>query len=113
MLTRASSASTTGSPSVRFGTKWLSITSTCSQSALPATRSHSRARSAKSAERMLGAIWMPTVASVAARAVGQLRRGRTWFLGDARADANRDSEQVSGTAPRGEELALRSREIKE
>ena len=27
------SASTTGSPSVRFGTKWLSITSTCSQSA--------------------------------------------------------------------------------
>ena len=46
-------------PKVRLGTKWLSITSTCTQSALPirATSSPSRA---KSALRMLGVIWMPT-----------------------------------------------------
>ena len=57
VVTAASSASTTGSPSVRFGTKWLSMTSTCSQSAVPATRAHSSARRAKSADRMLGEIW--------------------------------------------------------
>ena len=39
--------STTGSPSVRFGTKWLSITSTCAQSAV-AMRASSCSRLAKS-----------------------------------------------------------------
>ena len=52
------SDSTIGIPSVRFGTKWLSITSTCSQSALD-TAAASSARWAKSAVRMLGAIWIP------------------------------------------------------
>ena len=47
--------STTGSPSVRFGTKWLSMTSTCAQSAL-LTDSSSASRLAKSADRMLGEI---------------------------------------------------------
>src|SRR6476661_801068 len=42
---------------VRLGTKWLSITSTCSQSATPETASASLASRAKSADRMLGAIW--------------------------------------------------------
>ena len=53
------SASTMVGPKVRLGTKWLSMTSTCTQSALPirATSSPSRA---KSALRMLGVIWMPT-----------------------------------------------------
>ena len=51
-----SSASTTGRPSVRFGTKWLSITSTCSQSATPETAAASSASRAKSADRMLGEI---------------------------------------------------------
>src|SRR5512139_2413821 len=49
------SASTTGMPSVRFGTKWLSMTSTWSQSALE-TR---RASVAKSEASMLGEIWIP------------------------------------------------------
>ena len=44
-------------PNVRLGTKWLSITSTCTQSALP-IRATSAPRSAKSALRMLGVIWM-------------------------------------------------------
>jgi hypothetical protein len=52
------SASTTGRPSVRFGTKWLSITSTWSQSALE-TLSASEARLAKSEASMLGEIWIP------------------------------------------------------
>jgi hypothetical protein len=47
--------STTGMPRVRFGTKWLSITSTCSQSALDTAAASSASR-AKSAVRMLGAI---------------------------------------------------------
>src|SRR3954471_6111349 len=47
--------STTGRPMVRLGTKWLSITSTCSQSAAPSTARASSARCAKSAARMLGA----------------------------------------------------------
>ena len=46
-------ASTTGSPRVRFGTKWLSITSTCSPSAL-GTDSIAACRLAKSAESRLG-----------------------------------------------------------
>ena len=53
------SDSTTGSPSVRFGTKWLSMTSTCAQSA-SAIRASSSARRAKSAVRMLGEICRPT-----------------------------------------------------
>src|SRR6476469_7816022 len=53
------SASTMVGPKVRFGTKWLSITSTCTQSALPIRRT-SAPRFAKSALRMLGVIWMPT-----------------------------------------------------
>ena len=53
------SASTIVGPNVRFGTKWLSITSTCTQSALP-IRATSAPRSAKSAFRMLGVIWRPT-----------------------------------------------------
>ena len=56
-LTR-SNASTTGSPSVRLGTKWLSMTSTWAQSAL-LTDSSSAARLAKSADRMLGEICTP------------------------------------------------------
>src|SRR5882757_955236 len=47
--------STTGRPRVRFGTKWLSITSTCSQSA-PLTAAVSSASRAKSAARIDGAI---------------------------------------------------------
>ena len=54
------SASTTGSPSVRFGTKWLSMTSTWSQSALE-IRSASVARWAKSQASRLGEIWIPMV----------------------------------------------------
>ena len=50
-----SNDSTTGSPRVRFGTKWLSITSTCSQSA-PVTTAASSASRAKSAARIDGAI---------------------------------------------------------
>src|SRR6266545_2984450 len=46
---------TTGNPMVRFGTKWLSITSMCSQSAAPSTARASSARWARSAARMLGA----------------------------------------------------------
>ena len=49
------SASTTGRPRVRLGTKWLSITSTCSQSA-PETDRAAASRLAKSADRMLGEI---------------------------------------------------------
>ncbi|CAM5359546.1 hypothetical protein SAVIM40S_01401 [Streptomyces avidinii] len=45
--------STIGIPRVRFGTKWLSMTSTCSQSA-PSTAFASSASRAKSADRMLG-----------------------------------------------------------
>ena len=44
---------TTGSPMVRLGTKWLSMTSTCTASALLMRRS-SASRLTKSAERMLG-----------------------------------------------------------
>jgi hypothetical protein len=51
-----SSDSTTGRPRVRFGTKWLSMTSTCSQSATLATAAASSASRAKSADRMLGEI---------------------------------------------------------
>ena len=50
-----SSDSTTGRPRVRFGTKWLSMTSTCSQSAV-ATAAASSASRAKSADKMLGEI---------------------------------------------------------
>jgi hypothetical protein len=50
------SDSTTGTPRVRLGTKWLSMTSTWSQSA-PSTALASSARRAKSADRMLGLIW--------------------------------------------------------
>ena len=46
-------ASTTGRPSVRLGTKWLSITSTCSPSAL-GTDSMADCRLAKSADSRLG-----------------------------------------------------------
>ena len=60
-LCRAS-ASTMAGPKVRLGTKWLSITSTWTQSA-PGMRAISAPRSAKSAVRMLGVIWMPTVGS--------------------------------------------------
>src|SRR5215217_2469454 len=55
MSVRLSNASTTGSPMVKFGTKWLSITSTCSQSA-PVTAAASSPSSAKSAARIDGAI---------------------------------------------------------
>src|SRR4051794_41117495 len=47
---------TTGRPIVRFGTKWLSITSTCTQSAAPSMACTAVARCAKSAARMLGAM---------------------------------------------------------
>ena len=46
-------------PKVRLGTKWLSMTSTCTQSAL-GIRATSAPSAAKSALRMLGVIWMPT-----------------------------------------------------
>ena len=55
MSVAASRLSTTGSPRVRFGTKWLSITSTCNQSE-PATAAASSASRAKSAARIDGAI---------------------------------------------------------
>ena len=51
-----SRAWTTGRPSVKFGTKWLSMTSTCSQSATAATAAASSASRAKSADKMLGEI---------------------------------------------------------
>jgi hypothetical protein len=51
-----SSDSTTGRPMVRFGTKWLSMTSTCSQSAVAATAAASSASRAKSADKTLGEI---------------------------------------------------------
>ncbi len=50
------SDSTTGSPSVRFGTKWLSITSTCTQSADWDTEATSSASRAKSELRIDGEI---------------------------------------------------------
>ena len=53
-----SRASTTGRPIVRLGTKWLSMTSTCSQSAAAATVAASSASLAKSEARMLGEICM-------------------------------------------------------
>ena len=52
-------ASTTGSPSVRLGTKWLSITSTCIASAL-GMDSMADCRLAKSADNRLGMIRMAT-----------------------------------------------------
>src|ERR1700742_101523 len=55
MSLAANRLSTTGSPIVRFGTKWASITSTCSQSA-PLTTAASSANRAKSAARIDGAI---------------------------------------------------------
>src|SRR3954466_533402 len=68
---------------VRLGTKWPSITSTCSQSA-PVTESAASASRAKSAERMLGAIigsappettvWGPAAAAVPA-GTGRPARG--------------------------------------
>src|SRR5690625_5291138 len=45
--------STTGRPTVRLGTKWLSMTSTCTRAAVE-MRASSPVRSAKSALRMLG-----------------------------------------------------------
>ena len=53
------SASTTGSPRVRLGTKWLSITSTCSPSEL-GTDSIAVCRLAKSADSRLGMILVAT-----------------------------------------------------
>src|SRR3954453_21338373 len=46
---------TIGSPNVRFGTKWLSITSQCTRSA-EGIRAISAAKGLKSADRMLGSI---------------------------------------------------------
>src|SRR5918994_790040 len=51
----ATSRSTTGRPRVRLGTKWLSMTSTCAQSAVAMAPS-SRSRLAKSADRIDGEI---------------------------------------------------------
>ena len=56
-------------PNVRLGTKWLSITSTWIQSALPIRRT-SAPSAAKSAFRMLGVIWMPTASSLVAAPSG-------------------------------------------
>ena len=48
---------TTGTPMVRFGTKWPSMTSTCTYPAPPASMTlMSRCRFMKSADRMDGAI---------------------------------------------------------
>ncbi len=44
---------------MRFGTKWLSITSTCSQSETAETRRHSSANDEKSADRIDGEICTP------------------------------------------------------
>ena len=55
MSVTLSSDFTTGRPRVRFGTKWLSITSTWIQSDVGTAASSSASR-AKSADRMLGAI---------------------------------------------------------
>ena len=51
----ARSEATTGGPMVRLGTKWPSMTSTCSQSVPGATRPTASARLPKSADRMDGA----------------------------------------------------------
>ncbi len=59
MSVERANASTMVGPNVRLGTKWLSITSTCTQSALPILAT-SAPSAAKSAFRMLGVIWMPT-----------------------------------------------------
>src|SRR5947209_5920364 len=55
MSLAANKLSTTGSPRVRFGTKWASITSTCNQSA-PSTSAAASASRAKSAASIEGAI---------------------------------------------------------
>src|SRR3954454_10127989 len=49
-------AATTGGPMVRVGTKWPSMTSTCSRSASAGTLAMAAPRAAKSAERREGAI---------------------------------------------------------
>src|SRR3954447_21898298 len=69
-----SNASTTGSPMVRFGTKWLSITSTCSQSA-PVTAATSSPSSAKSAARIDGAMRGPAMRSPYCESRGEHRIG--------------------------------------
>ena len=62
-------------PEGQVRTKWLSITSTCSQSALRPRRRPRRPAGAKSADRMLGAIWMPTPEASGA-ALGSRRSAR-------------------------------------
>ena len=65
--------STTGSPSVRFGTKWLSITSTCMASEL-GTDSIAVCRFAKSADKMLGMILRATVSTLVSADLAQIGR---------------------------------------
>ena len=67
MSVAASSASTTGRPMVRFGTKWPSITSTCSQSA-PSTAARPRRPAGRS--RRTGS----TARSAGARRAGYAHR---------------------------------------
>ena len=67
------SASTIVGPNVRLGTKWLSITSTCTQSALP-MRPTSSPSLAKSALRMDGVIWIPTGVSLGVDGLRSLPR---------------------------------------
>src|SRR4051794_13825813 len=86
-------------PKVRLGTKWLSMTSTCTQSALPmrATSSPSRA---KSALRMLGVIWMPTVVILEVCLLGTDHPGRR-DLRRAAALGSSAGGEVAGAAPPG------------
>src|SRR3954452_12863600 len=73
MLVAAIRLSTTGSPIVRFGTKWPSITSTCNQSA-PFTAAASSASRAKSAARIDGAISGPPVRGMSDTLLAAQRR---------------------------------------
>src|SRR5688572_25326084 len=114
-------------PKVRLGTKWLSITSTCTQSAL-GIRATSAPRAAKSALRMLGVIWMPTSrdpsmpptrGSAGGSDVGQVGRGRGVALGGVAVgppQKRRDVEHVAVDALMEVaelRVALRDREDRE
>src|SRR6266567_1790099 len=85
-----SKAATTGRPIVRFGTKWPSMTSICSQSATSATAAASSASLAKSAASTLGAIW-----TVMTPAVYEDRIDRGTEAGGQRGHADRAAERVS------------------
>src|SRR5690606_1094016 len=77
-VTFGRSAATSCGPKLRFGTKWLSITSTWIQSAPAAwTARHSAPKAEKSAARMEGAIRTDMAWLLAVRPWGRLGRNAT------------------------------------